>query len=238
MRFKRIFISLLVLKFMTACSNTTDTSYVVLEHEDFNFGFPYNTIYKPSITNKDVIPYLLEAQTIALNNNTPESISNYRNIYGLLSNTSYKNNEIVTSYYKKTDKPEYLTNDLTPLMIAGTKGVDWILKNKPIDRQIYFAHNSSFFDKSFQETIIENARYLHRYPFIQVMVTGYADVTGNAQYNIELGTKRAERVADYLAFQGVDRKRIKIATYGESYPAVKADDFLSLALNRRVEIIY
>ena len=45
----------------------------------------------------------------------------------------------------------------------------------------------------------------------QVVITGYADKTGNAAANVDLAKKRAQSVRDELVALGVESKRIVLA---------------------------
>jgi len=49
-----------------------------------------------------------------------------------------------------------------------------------------------------------------------VKLQGYADPTGNAEFNQKLSEKRAEAVKDYLTAQGVDPERISTNALGET----------------------
>lgn len=55
--------------------------------------------------------------------------------------------------------------------------------------------------------------YLDRYPDVEVMVVGYADVRGGEDANFDLAERRAQSVAGMLALMGVPASRI-VATFG------------------------
>lgn len=69
-----------------------------------------------------------------------------------------------------------------------------------------------------------------------IRLEGHADERGSREYNLALGEKRANAVADYLAIQGVSRARIETVSYGEERPAVYGSTESSYARNRRVEL--
>lgn len=70
----------------------------------------------------------------------------------------------------------------------------------------------------------------------QVMVEGYTDSTGSAEYNQQLSERRAESVRRELIRMGVDAQRITARGYGEEYPVASNDTPASRAMNRRVEV--
>lgn len=54
------------------------------------------------------------------------------------------------------------------------------------------------------------------YPDATVTVEGFTDPAGSPQYNQELGQRRAESVASYLAGQGVPSQRLRAVSYGQA----------------------
>ncbi len=66
-------------------------------------------------------------------------------------------------------------------------------------------------------------------------LVGRADARGDAQYNLELGRKRADNVATYLAERGLIGVRVMTASRGEK-EAVGVDE-QTMAEDRRVDIL-
>ena len=81
------------------------------------------------------------------------------------------------------------------------------------------------------------ATVLQQNPQRTVLIEGFTDSTGKAQYNQELSERRAMAVAEALLAQGVARERIRQRGYGESYPVAANDTAQNRQLNRRVEIV-
>ena len=71
---------------------------------------------------------------------------------------------------------------------------------------------------------------------LTLVVEGHADERGTREYNLALGQRRAESVADYLESRGVNRSRLIIKSYGEEMPAISASNENAWSKNRRVEI--
>jgi len=71
-------------------------------------------------------------------------------------------------------------------------------------------------------------------PDVRVQLDGFADERGDAEYNRNLSTRRAEHVRDVLISAGVTPSRISIAAHGESPAADSNID--SYALERRVSL--
>jgi hypothetical protein len=75
-----------------------------------------------------------------------------------------------------------------------------------------------------------------KYPSASFVIQGYADSTGNADYNFNLGLLRAKAASRYLEEKGIDTARLICSSYGETKLAYK--DSLNFGKNRRVEIFF
>lgn len=81
------------------------------------------------------------------------------------------------------------------------------------------------------------ADVLQQNPQRNVLVEGFADSTGDAQYNQQLSERRATAVRQALQDMGIASNRIAVRGYGESYPIASNDTSTNRQLNRRVEIV-
>ncbi|MGI9345361.1 MAG: OmpA family protein [Gammaproteobacteria bacterium] len=77
---------------------------------------------------------------------------------------------------------------------------------------------------------------LKEYPQVAVTVNGHTDARGPRDYNLWLGERRAQSIADFLEIRGIDQKRIRVVSYGEEALAVRGNSDRAHALNRRVEM--
>jgi len=69
-----------------------------------------------------------------------------------------------------------------------------------------------------------------------IRLEGHADERGTREYNIALGERRAQSVADYLTTSGVSSSLIETVSYGEERPAVPGTGDSAWSQNRRVEL--
>lgn len=83
----------------------------------------------------------------------------------------------------KADKPEYIGEDRHTKTIV----------------QVYFDVDSSEIPNNDIEKLDRIARIINKYDDWDVQVTGFADNTGNAEYNKKLSQKRADAVIQYLS---------------------------------------
>lgn len=86
-------------------------------------------------------------------------------------------------------------------------------------------------------TIREIAAFLEDYPDRNVMIEGFTDATGSADYNSDLSERRANAVRTALVEEGINPQRIVVRGYGEDYPVASNATPAGRQLNRRVEIV-
>ncbi len=69
-----------------------------------------------------------------------------------------------------------------------------------------------------------------------IRLEGHADERGTREYNMALGERRANSVADYMAINGIARYRIETVSYGEERPIAFGQSESAYSKNRRVEL--
>lgn len=83
-----------------------------------------------------------------------------------------------------------------------------------------------------------NALEIDRHPeWRQVVVEGHTDERGTEEYNLALGDRRANAVADVYIRSGVPASRIVTVSFGASRPAVQGHDESAWRYNRRVDTL-
>lgn len=70
----------------------------------------------------------------------------------------------------------------------------------------------------------------------QIIIAGFTDERGTAEYNRGLGERRAESVREALIASGADGQKIQTVSFGVEMPADPASNEEAWAKNRRAEI--
>ena len=73
-------------------------------------------------------------------------------------------------------------------------------------------------------TAQNDASFLLQHPSIRVLVEGHCDDRGSEEYNLALGTSRAESLKRTLLLQGVSEDRVKTISYGKEKPFCTQDN--------------
>ncbi|MDI2089875.1 peptidoglycan-associated lipoprotein Pal [Commensalibacter oyaizuii] len=98
--------------------------------------------------------------------------------------------------------------------------------------RIFFPFNANNLTEEARATLTRQAEWLKRYPNVQIMVAGNCDDRGTEEYNIALGSRRANAARDYLVSLGVSPDRITTISYGKDRPIAEGDNEEAWAQNR------
>ena len=98
--------------------------------------------------------------------------------------------------------------------------------------RVYFETDSYMLASDAQQILDRQAAWLSRYPQVTIRIEGNADERGTREYNLALGSRRAESVRAYLASRGVAAARISTISYGKERPIDGASTEEAWAKNR------
>lgn len=104
---------------------------------------------------------------------------------------------------------------------------------------VLFDTNSDTIKPSAHASLRQAALLLSQYPKGQVVVTGFADSSGNSKDNLALSRRRGESVKTYLLDHSdllLSSERVTARGLGESQPVAANTTSSGRQLNRRVEI--
>jgi peptidoglycan-associated lipoprotein len=85
-------------------------------------------------------------------------------------------------------------------------------------KDVFFDYDKSNIRPNEVSATQGDASFLQQHPSIKILVEGHCDDRGSDEYNIALGTSRAESVRQSLLQQGISADRIKTISYGKERP--------------------
>lgn len=91
-------------------------------------------------------------------------------------------------------------------------------------KDVFFDYNVSNIRPNETNTAQKDADFLKQHPNVNVLIEGHCDDRGSIEYNLVLGTSRAETVKEALLQQGVPAGRLKTISYGKEKPFCNQDD--------------
>jgi peptidoglycan-associated lipoprotein len=105
-------------------------------------------------------------------------------------------------------------------------------------RVIHFDYDSAAIRDEYRELLEAHSQYLIQNTRAKAILQGHADERGSREYNIALGQRRAESVANALNLLGVPELQVEAVSMGEEKPLVEGQDEAAWQQNRRAEIYY
>lgn len=100
---------------------------------------------------------------------------------------------------------------------------------------VYFDFDSTTLSPDARAALARLGAWLVEHP-ARIQIEGHADDRGTDEYNIALGQRRAQVIAEYLERLGVAPANLDTISYGEERPAVDGEDESAWAQNRRGEV--
>jgi peptidoglycan-associated lipoprotein len=121
---------------------------------------------------------------------------------------------------------------LTEDEIFRRKTLDQLNAERPLG-DVFFDYDMSEIRADARGPLQVNADWMKKWTGTQIMLEGHADSRGSAEYNLALGSRRANSVKDYLVSLGVPTTRITIVSKGKEAPFCTEGTEVCWQQNRR-----
>lgn len=105
---------------------------------------------------------------------------------------------------------------------------------RPVTFNLFFVFDKVQMTQESAGSIAAIISEFNRRPAAEAVVIGYADKTGESQYNENLSRKRAESIRDLLVREGIPKEALEVQWRGDRQAASSAGK--ADANNRRVEV--
>ena len=121
---------------------------------------------------------------------------------------------------------------------AGQEAGEMYTTQAPHNQLYLFAYDNSTLAPKYIPSVNAQADYLKSHSGARVLIAGHTDERGSREYNVALGERRANTVAELMRMAGVSRQQVRVVSYGKERPINLGHDAASHAQNRRVELTY
>src|SRR5690554_1129265 len=157
------------------------------------------------------------------------------NVYITVSGKRYSDNETVVLL--DVLETEEMEDDL--ITVNADFIADKLFEEGKIALQgIHFDHNKAIIKDESKPRLDEIAKFLKANPTVVIFVVGHTDMTGEVQYNVDLSSRRAKAVSDYLINQHqIASSRLLPHGVGPLAPVDNNTTESGKAKNRRVELV-
>ena len=129
---------------------------------------------------------------------------------------------------------DYVTGTPLPERQEGTSFFSGNVQHNQF-QPIYFDFDSQTIRSSENGKIQQVAGFMQQ-SSSQIIIAGFTDERGTAEYNRGLGERRAQSVREALIAMGADAQKIQTVSFGAEMPADPASNEEAWAKNRRAEI--
>lgn len=107
----------------------------------------------------------------------------------------------------------------------------------PVQFLLYFELGREDLTPESARSIPDILEEIGRRPILDITIIGHTDTTGDVEFNMALGMRRAVLVRDLLAAAGVDPALMELASHGKADLLVPTADEVREPRNRRVEVM-
>jgi peptidoglycan-associated lipoprotein len=121
---------------------------------------------------------------------------------------------------------------------AGQQAGEMYTTQAPHNQIYRYSYDSSTLAPKYIPSVNAQAEYIKANPGARILIAGNTDERGSREYNVALGERRANSVAELMRMAGVSRDQMRVVSYGKERPANLGHDDESHAQNRRVELTY
>jgi peptidoglycan-associated lipoprotein len=104
-------------------------------------------------------------------------------------------------------------------------------------KDVFFSFDRSDLSPDARSILKANSDWLKANPAAQVQIEGHCDERGTVEYNLALGSKRAQASKDYLETLGIQASRLSMISYGEEIPVCRENGDSCWEKNRRARFI-
>lgn len=150
-----------------------------------------------------------------------------RNIFGLAVVAV-----LLTSCCHNCKKGSIETQTVTTVAPGSAEDFD-----RNIANTVYFGFDKQNLTAEAVDVLSKVKDWLSTYPTRNVVIEGHTDVRGTAEYNLALGSRRAEAVKGYLVSNGIAEDRLKTISFGKEAPVTEGTTEQDHALNRRAHMV-
>jgi peptidoglycan-associated lipoprotein len=116
--------------------------------------------------------------------------------------------------------------------VFAAKSLDELNAEHPL-ADVFFDLDKAEIREDGKPPLQRDAEWLKRFAMTQVTVEGHCDSRGSSEYNLALGSRRAEAIKSYLVSLGVPDARITVVSKGKEQPFCEEENESCWQQNRR-----
>lgn len=123
---------------------------------------------------------------------------------------------------------------LEPILTPDT---DVPLREPIVLKNVFFKTGSATLDQKSHIELDRLVNLMKEEPHLMIEIRGHTDNVGAETLNLELSTKRAKSVFEYLGDHGIEVNRLTYKGFGKSQPIASNETAQGRQQNRRTEFL-
>ncbi len=124
-----------------------------------------------------------------------------------------------------------------PGLTAGQEPAQQTPTRATLEELVHFDYDQAVITAEAEALLGAKLPILRNSPTFRLRLEGHADERGSTEYNLALGSRRAESVRNYLIGLGISENRLTTTSFGKERPLVTGSNEAAWAQNRRVEFV-
>jgi len=121
---------------------------------------------------------------------------------------------------------------LTEEQIFAQKSLEQLNAERPLE-DVFFDLDRADLREDSRAPLQKDADWMKKWASTMVSIEGHCDSRGSAEYNLALGTRRANAVKEYLVSLGIPATRVSVISKGKEQPFCQEDNESCWKQNRR-----
>ena len=121
---------------------------------------------------------------------------------------------------------------LTEEQIFAQKSLEQLNAEHPLE-DVFFDLDRADLREDSRAPLQKDADWMKKWASTTVSIEGHCDSRGSAEYNLALGTRRANAVKEYLVSLGIPATRVSVISKGKEQPFCHEDNESCWQQNRR-----
>lgn len=114
--------------------------------------------------------------------------------------------------------------------------LDELNAQKPLG-DVFFDYDKNEIREEGRAVLQRDAAWLAKWPRTRISIEGHCDERGTSEYNLALGSQRAQKVREYLVGLGISGDRLEVKTLGREAPFCNGTGEACWSQNRRDHFI-
>jgi peptidoglycan-associated lipoprotein len=122
--------------------------------------------------------------------------------------------------------------DASAQELFGRKSLDQLNAERPL-ADVFFDLDTPVIREDAKALLVANANWARTWESTMLTIEGYCDERGSSEYNLALGSRRADAVKSYMVGLGVSASRIALVSKGKEQGFCSDDNEGCWQQNRR-----